>query len=83
MLRTVEATFDPCSGVHFIEPVTINRSMRVLVTFLESGDQIASPVTSDKRHTLREWLTHDHVCTSSRTPETMEQYIQELRSSWE
>ena len=83
MLRTVEATFDPSSGVHFLEPVTIGKPVRILVTFMESGGQTAVPLTQDKRATIEDWLKNTPSNISARTPEEMDRYIQELRSSWE
>jgi hypothetical protein len=39
--------------------------------------------TELSRHTMDEWLNCPPVCASGRSPEEMDRYIQELRSSWE
>ncbi|MBK5276777.1 MAG: DUF2281 domain-containing protein [Desulfuromonadales bacterium] len=41
------------------------------------------PLTQDKRRTVDEWLNSAPACVSGRSPEEMDRYIQELRSSWE
>jgi hypothetical protein len=83
MLRTVEATFDPSSGVHFAEPVNIAKPVRILVTFMETASKSSLASVKDKRCTLSDWLNSHPVCDSGRTPDDMDRYIQELRSSWE
>lgn len=83
MLRTVEATFDPCSGVHFMEPVMIKKTVRILVTFMEPGDQTTMPLVEDKHPSIGDWLNSTHACASARTPDEIDRYIQELRHSWE
>ena len=83
MLRTVEATFDPSSGVHFMEPVNVVKPMRILVTFMESGEQTPIPIKKDKRRTISEWLSSPPLGISARTPEEMNLYIKELRASWD
>ena len=40
-------------------------------------------VTELSRHTMDEWLNCPPAYTSGRSPEEMDRYIQELRSSWE
>jgi hypothetical protein len=40
-------------------------------------------VTELSRHTIAEWLNGPPVFASGRSPEEMDRYIQELRSSWE
>jgi len=82
MLRTVEATFDPASGVHFMEPVRIKKPVRVLVTFMEPGGPVASSHNSGSA-ALEHWLNSSSTVVSDRTPEDMDRYIQELRSSWD
>ena len=83
MLRTVEATFDPSSGVHFMEPVNVGKPVRILVTFMEAVEQATIPIQKDKRRTMKEWLSSPPSSVSARTHEEMEHYIQELRSSWD
>jgi hypothetical protein len=83
MLRTVEATFDPQSGVHFMEPVLIKKPVRILVTFMESVEQSVMPLVQDKHRSIGYWLNCTKKCASARTPEEMDRYIQELRLSWE
>ena len=80
MLKTVEATLDPTSGVHFIEPVQILKPVRVLVTFMET-EQVTSFRPSSESTALDQWLLSSAAAVSDRTPEEMDQYIQELRTS--
>jgi hypothetical protein len=37
VIKTVEATIDERGGVHLLEPLTLSRSQRALVTILEEG----------------------------------------------
>lgn len=82
MLRTVEATFDPESGIHLLEPVHIGKPVRVLVTFMETGDQ-AAVRHSGNAIGLDRWLAMSSSAVSDRSTEEMEKYIKELRTSWD
>lgn len=83
MLRTVEATFDPSTGVHFTEPVTIEKPVRILVTFMDTVEKNHISATSKNSLALQEWLNLAPTPSSVRTPEEIELYIHELRTSWE
>ncbi len=82
MLRTVEATLDPANGVHFIEPITIERPVRVLVTFMEKSEKRAT-AEAYASTSLDLWLDAAPECKPARSPEEMDRYIQELRTSWD
>ena len=82
MLRTVEATLDPANGVHFIEPITIERPVRVLVTFMERSEKSVAART-DGIIPLDRWLDAAPDCKPARSPEEMDRYIQEMRTSWD
>jgi len=82
MLRTVEATFDPASGVHLLEPVHVGKPVRVLVTFLETGDQTIPPHSGGTTG-LDSWLSMPPAAVCGDTSEEMERYIKDLRTAWE
>ena len=82
MLRTVEATFDPASGVHFLEPVGIDKPVRILVTFMEAPETV-HPSSSPAKSALAAWLDSPAPADAGRTAEEIERYIQEQRSSWD
>ena len=54
MLTTIEATVDPNGNVTLLEPVTVTKTTRAIVTLLENPTAAAKPELSDDEKQRRE-----------------------------
>ena len=54
MLTTIEATVDPNGNVTLLEPVTVTKTTRAIVTLLENPTAAAKPELSDDEKRRRE-----------------------------
>ena len=58
MLNTVEAVLSSEGSLRFLEPVRLDRSQRVLVTFTEVHDESANSALLSERVLAVDWLDH-------------------------
>lgn len=56
MLNTVEAVLSSDGALRFLEPVKLERSQRVLVTFTEAQDESSSGALLSERALAADWL---------------------------
>ena len=56
MLNTVEAVLSSDGALRFLEPVKLERSQRVLVTFTEAHDEAAGGALLSERALAADWL---------------------------
>lgn len=56
MLNTVEAVLSSEGSLRFLEPVKLDRSQRVLVTFTEAHDESANSALLSERALATDWL---------------------------
>jgi hypothetical protein len=82
MLQTVEAIYDPQKGLAFLETVNISVPIKVLVTFVESHQLIASPKGSALA-LLAALKTHPLSKTIQMSDADIEAQVQEISQSWE
>ncbi len=59
MLTTVEAVLQADGALHFLEPVHITGSQRVLVTFTQTSEEAASGASLSERSLRADWLSED------------------------
>lgn len=56
MLNTVEAVLSSDGALRFLEPVKLDRSQRVLVTFTETQDETSSGALLSEQVLAVDWL---------------------------
>jgi hypothetical protein len=56
MLNTVEAVLSSDGALRFLEPVKLDRSQRVLVTFTEAHDEASSGALLSEQALAVDWL---------------------------
>jgi hypothetical protein len=59
MLNTVEAVLSSDGALRFLEPVKLDRSQRVLVTFTETQDETSSGALLSEQALAVDWLDPD------------------------
>ena len=81
-MHTLEALYDPKTGLQFNEPIQIDKPLRVLITILDKGPIERPKKTSSN---LLEKLTriHQMPCSTYRSEAEMESYIQANRDNWD
>ena len=56
MLTTVEAVLQPNGALNFLEPVRLDAAQRVLVTFSQARDEVASGALLSQASLAKDWL---------------------------
>ncbi|KOR33255.1 hypothetical protein TI05_02115 [Achromatium sp. WMS3] len=77
MLQTIEATYDPKQGLIFSETVVIERTVKVLVTFVESVPIKPSPKKGSAPGLLAALKAHPLPLSAQVTDTEIEAQIQE------
>ncbi|EDN65348.1 hypothetical protein BGP_6419 [Beggiatoa sp. PS] len=81
-MHTLEALYDPKTGLQFNEPIQIDKPMRVLITIIDEW-----PLNLQKKShsNLLQKLTriHQMPCSTHRSETEIENYIQANRDNWD
>ena len=59
MLTTLEAVLQPDGALHFLEPVRLTESQRVLVTFTHPMDEVMDGASASQHSLAVDWLSAD------------------------
>lgn len=82
MLTTVEAEIDVNGKVELLEPLQVTKRTRAIVTLLNSEGEATSQKGNSKD--VLEFLRNNRLPESSRrSVEEIDEYIKELRESWD
>ncbi|MCP4701797.1 MAG: hypothetical protein GY862_33795 [Gammaproteobacteria bacterium] len=82
MHTTLEAVYDPETGLQFTEPVRIGKPVRVLITIMDTWS-IDQQKKSDKRLLQKLTGIHRMPCTGCRSEAEIEDCIQGNRDNWD
>ncbi|MDM8547568.1 hypothetical protein QUF61_13840 [Candidatus Venteria ishoeyi] len=82
MHTTLEALYDPKTGLKFTEPVQINKPVRVLITIMDTyPDEQQDNMDSSLLSKLRK--IHQIPCSDQRSSTAIDDYIQANRNQWD
>ena len=81
MHTTLEALYDPKTGLQFLEPIQIDKPVRVLITIMDEWS--AEPQVTPG--SLLQKLTdiHQMPISTRRSESEIENYIQANRDNWD
>ena len=80
MHTTLEAIYDPKTGLQFVEPVQLDKPVRVLVTIIDTPI-VAKPLEGNLLPKLTS--IHQIPYSTHRSEAEIDNYIQAHRDSWD